>query len=122
MPAASLVDQVYFPPPTDVIGCQTPLSRVNTPVGVGPPVTVTVNTKVVFVVPLPGSTLPVNTVVPHENAAVGATNQGSTARSHPTAANAAARRRRRPDECCRFVCMSGWPDRTGRPRRPALGP
>jgi hypothetical protein len=79
-----LVDQVYFPPPTGVMGCQTPPSRVKTPVGVGPPVTVTVKTNVVFVVPLPGSTLPVNTVVPHENAAVGATNQGSTARSQPT--------------------------------------
>jgi hypothetical protein len=85
-------------------------------------VTVTVNWNVVLVVPLPGSTLPVKTVVPQENAAVGATNQGSTARSQPTAAIAAASRRRRPDESCRFVCMSGWPDRTGRPPRPALGP
>src|SRR5690349_19207293 len=104
------------------MACQVPPSRVNTPVGAGPPVTVTVNTKVVFVVPLPGSTLPVKTVVPQENAAVGATNQGSTAKSQPTAAMAAASRRRRPDECVRFVCMSGWPDRTGRLPRPALGP
>jgi hypothetical protein len=83
---------------------------------------VTVNTKVVFVVPLPGSTLPVKTVVPQENAAVGATNQGSTAKSQPTAAIAAASRSRRPDGCVRLVCMDGWPDRTGRPPRPALGP
>jgi len=107
VPAASFVTQEYFPPPMAAMAFQMLLMRVKTPVGVGPPVTVTVNVKFVLVVPLVGSTLPVKTVVPHENAAAGATNQGSTASSQPPAAIAAASRSRRPDGCVRFVCMTG---------------
>jgi hypothetical protein len=74
-----VVDQVYVPLPP-VIRCQVPFSRVWTAVGGGPPVTVTVKWNVVAVVPLVGDTLPVKTVVPHENATTwpGTTNRPSS--------------------------------------------
>ncbi len=119
--AARLVDHVYTPPPAGVIGCQTPLSRVSTDVGVGPPVTATEKANVVVVVPLVGLTVPVKTVVPHVIALAGM-GAKSAANSHAPAAIAATRRMRRSGRFWLVVCMTSRPDRTGRRSLVALVP
>jgi hypothetical protein len=68
-PTVMVVDQVYVPAAPD-IGCHAAFRRVLTCVGVGPPVTTTMNLKSVLVVPDVGVTDPVNVVEPHAKANV----------------------------------------------------